>query len=81
MPDNPVKGYQFLHTGYRPSRLFKYNGNKWIDVDKNLTDSYAYNNAYIEYLIDKIATGEYDADLLTRSEQEQIELKLNPKGQ
>jgi hypothetical protein len=61
--------------------LFKYNGNKWIDVDKNLTDSYAYNNAYIEYLIDKIATGEYDADLLTRSEQEQIELKLNPKGQ
>jgi hypothetical protein len=81
LPDNPVKGYQFLHTGYIPSKLFKYNGNKWIEVDKSLTDSYAYNNAYIEYLMDKIATGEYDPELLSSAEQEQIELKLKSKGQ
>jgi hypothetical protein len=81
LPDNPIKGYQFMHTGYIPSKLFKYNGNKWIEVDKNLTDSYAYNNAYIEYLMDKIVTGEYDPELLSPAEQEQIELKLKPKGQ
>jgi hypothetical protein len=80
LPDNPVKGYQFLHTGYIPSRLFKYNGNKWIEVDKSLTDSYAYNNAYIEYLVDKIDRGEYDPELLSPAEQQQIELKLTPKG-
>lgn len=81
LPDNPVKGYQFLHTGYIPSKLFKYNGTKWIEVDKTLTDSYAYNTAYIDYLMDKIVTGEYDTDLLSPAEQEQIELKLTPKGQ
>jgi hypothetical protein len=80
LPDNPVKGYQFLHTGYIPSKLFKFNGTKWIEVDKSLTDSYAYNNAYIEYLMDKIVTGEYDPELLSPAEQEQIELKLTPKG-
>ena len=81
LPDNPTKGYQFLNTGYIPSKLFKYNGTKWIEVDKSLTDSYAYNSAYIEYLMDKILVGEYDPDLLSTVEQEQIELKLNPKGQ
>jgi hypothetical protein len=81
LPDNPVKGYQFLNTGYIPSKLFKYNGTKWIEVDKNLTDSYAYNIAYIDYLMDKIVTGEYDPELLSPAEQEQIELKLKPKGQ
>jgi hypothetical protein len=81
LPDNPVKGYQFLNTGYIPSKLFKYNGIKWIEVDKTLTDSYAYNTAYIDYLMDKIVTGEYDPELLSPVEQEQIELKLKPKGQ
>lgn len=81
LPDNPVKGYQFLNTGYIPSKLFKYNGDKWIEVDKSLTDSYAYNSAYIEYLMNKIESGEYDPELLSSIEHEQIELKLNPKGQ
>jgi hypothetical protein len=81
LPDNPVKGYQFLHTGYIPSKLFKYNGTKWIEVDKSLSDSYAYNTAYIEYLMDKISSGEYDPDLLSSAEQQQIETKLTPKGQ
>jgi hypothetical protein len=81
LPDNAVKGYQFIHTGYIPSKLFKYNGSKWIEVDKTLTDSYTYNSAYIDYLMDKIVTGEYDPELLSSAEQEQIELKLKPKGQ
>jgi hypothetical protein len=81
LPDNPVKGYQFLNTGYIPSKLFKYNGIKWIEVDKSLSDSYAYNTAYIEYLMDKIASGEYDPELLSPAEQQQIETKLTPKGQ
>jgi hypothetical protein len=80
LPDNATKGYQFLHTGYIPSKLFKFNGNKWIEVDKNLTDSYAYNNAYLDYLVSKIESGEYDLDLLTDIEREQIEQRLTQKG-
>jgi len=79
-PDNPIKGFMFLRTDYMPSKLFKFNGNKWIEVDKSLTDSYAYNSAYIEYLMDKVVAGEYDPELLSPAEQEQIELKLTPKG-
>lgn len=80
LPDNPVKGYQFLHTGYIPSRLYKHNGMAWIEVNKNLSDSYAYNTAYIEYLMDRIVSGEYDPELLSIAEQQQIEIKLKPKG-
>jgi len=59
-----------------PTQLFKYNGAKWIQVDKNQSDQYAYNNSYIDYLISKIDNGEYDADLLTETEIEQIEKRL-----
>jgi hypothetical protein len=31
--------------------------------------------------MNKILVGEYDPELLSTAEQEQIELKLNPKGQ
>lgn len=80
LPDNATKGYQFLHTGYIPSKLFKFNGYKWIEVDKSLTDRYAYNNAYLDYLVKKIESGEYDLDLLTDVEREQIEQRLTQKG-
>lgn len=80
LPDNATKGYQFLHTGYIPSKLFKFNGNKWIEVDKSLTDRYAYNDAYLDYLVTKIESGEYDLDLLTDIEREHIEQRLTHKG-
>jgi len=66
----------YLDTSYQPTRLFKYNGQKWIEVDKKLTDRYVYNDSYIDYLISKISTGEYDPELLNDSERSQIEEKL-----
>lgn len=75
-PANPVKGEMFVKSNTVPTRLFKYNGNKWIEVDKDKSSLYAYNDAYIEYLVDKISSGEYDTDLLTEVERTQIESKL-----
>jgi hypothetical protein len=75
-PENAVKGTMFLNTNYYPSKLFKYNGFKWIEVDKNLSDNYVYNDAYINYLMDKISTGEYDVDMLSDAERIQIETRL-----
>jgi hypothetical protein len=71
-PLKPVKGDMFLRTDYLPSRLFKWNGAKWMESDKSLTDNYAFNEAYIKHLVDKIASGEYDPDELTEAEQTQI---------
>jgi cytochrome c oxidase subunit IV/regulator of replication initiation timing len=79
-PDNPVKGYMFLRTDSVPTKLFKFNGQKWIEVNKELTDSYVANTAYIEYLMKKIESGEYDPELLNESELTEIETYLKNKG-
>ena len=78
-PEDPNKGDTFVRVDIMPSVLYKYNGANWIAVDKNLSDSYTYDSAYIEHLIDKISTGEYDPDLLSDSEREQVTHYLQTK--
>jgi hypothetical protein len=63
-----------------PSGLYKYTGSDWIAVDKNLSDSYTYDSAYIDHLINKISTGEYDVDLLSDAEHQQVEQHLQNKA-
>jgi len=71
-PATANKGDLFLRTDYLPTKLFKYNGATWFELDKANTDSYAYNDQYIEYLIEKLKSGEYDTDDITEAEHEQI---------
>jgi len=78
-PSNPARGDTFIRISQMPSLLYKFNGDSWIQVDKNLSDSYTYDSAYIEHLIDKISTGEYDPDLLSDSEREQVADYLQTK--
>jgi hypothetical protein len=75
-PLNPSKGDSFVRTDRIPSVLYKFNNRRWIEVDKNTTDNYTYDTAYIDYLIEMIGKGTYDADLLTAAEQEQIAIRL-----
>lgn len=72
-PKFAEKGDQFLRVDHLPTKLFKYNGNQWIEIDKNTTDTYSYDKNYIEYLIEKIASGEYDPELLSDSERAQLQ--------
>jgi hypothetical protein len=76
-PSASNKGDMFLRVDQLPSMLYKFNGTRWIEVDKALTDSHAYDAAYIDHLIEKISTGEYDPDLLSAAEQESIERRLS----
>lgn len=71
-PANPSKGDLFLRIDYLPSRLYKWNDTKWIEIDKSVTDSYTYDEAYIKFLITKLANGDYDTDDLSEAEQEQV---------
>ena len=71
-PLKPTKGDLYLRTDYLPSKQFKWNGAKWIEVDKNITDALAYNEQYIQHLVEKLSTGEYDLDDLTDAEQSQV---------
>lgn len=80
-PQNSVKGDMYLRVDRLPSALYKFNGNTWIEVDKGMSDQHAYDDAYIDHLIDKIDSGEYDPELLSDAERDRIEhrLKNNPK--
>ena len=80
-PKTPVKGDLYLRVDYLPSKLYKWNDAKWIEVDKTTTDVYSYDVEYIKHLTSKLASGEYDVDLLTPAEQEQIQkyIKDNPQ--
>jgi len=79
-PTNPNKGDLFLRTDYLPTKLFKFNGDRWIELDKSNTDSYTYNDSYLEFLIEKLKSGEYDKDDLNDVEQEQIAQYLQGKN-
>jgi hypothetical protein len=76
LPKTGNKGDTYVRTDAVPNRLFKHNGRVWIELDKAISDSYTYDTAYIDYLINKIAQGEYDPDLLSESESEQVALRL-----
>ena len=78
-PVAPARGDSFVRTDVAPNQLFKFNGNRWILVDKATADNYTYDIAYIDHLIDKINSGSYDVDLLSASEQEQVAQRLQIK--
>lgn len=71
-PLRPNKGDMYIRTDFLPNKLYKWNNKKWIELDKSTTDSYTYNEAYIQHLIDKLQSGEYTADDLNDAELEQI---------
>lgn len=75
-PLAPKRGDKFLKTDRIPSILYKFNGDDWIEVDKSQADDYTYDTAYVDHLISKIETGEYDPDLLSENEREQVALRL-----
>jgi hypothetical protein len=76
-PLNPQKGDMFLRVDMLPNKLYKWNGQKWIEVAKSTTDRYAYEEEYIKYITDKIISGEYDMDDLSKPEQEEVLKRLS----
>jgi len=75
-PLNANKGDTFLRVDYNPNKLYKYNGIKWMEIDKSRSDSYSYDEKYIDFLIEKISSGEYDIEQLSSLEQDLIAEKL-----
>ena len=78
-PSNATKGELFVRVDMLPNRVYKYDGVRWIEVNKEKTDTYLFNDKYLQYLVDKIDRGEYDVDLLSDHEKDQIEEYLRTK--
>ena len=69
----------YIRTDTIPHIVFKFNGQKWIGIDKKFNNSYIQYIPYIKYLIQKIESGEYDAELLTDNERDEIASHLESK--
>ena len=72
-PDFADKGDVFTRVDVLPNKVYKYDGQNWIEIAKTSSNTYLYNTKYIDYLIDMIAKGEYDPELLSDNERYQIE--------
>ena len=80
-PEYAIMGNLFIRTDVLPNRVFKFNGSKWIEINKEHSDSYLNNNKYLSYLVDKISTGEVDPEILTVAEQDCVANFIrNPKA-
>jgi len=79
-PQDAERGDTYIRTDSIPNHVFKYNGDEWIEVDKNIADSYTYDTAYIDHLISLLSEGQYDPDVLSESEREQIAQRLESKS-
>lgn len=75
-PRNPHRGDIFVRIDVIPHTVYKWDGTSWISVQKKTTDSYLYDTEYIQYLIDKVGGGEYDVELLSETEKDQIRAYL-----
>jgi len=72
-PINPNGGDLFVRIDQIPNKVFKFDNTQWIVINKDQTNSYLYDNNYLNYLIDRIDSGEYDLDLLSENEKIEIE--------
>jgi len=72
-PDSSEKGDVFTRVDVLPNKVYKFDGQNWIEIAKTSSNTYLYNTKYIDYLIDMIAKGEYDPELLSDNERYQIE--------
>jgi hypothetical protein len=75
-PKIAAKGDIFVRVDVNPNRVYKFDGNKWIEINKGSTQSYLYDHDYIKFLIEKIRSGEYDLDSLSDNERSEIESYL-----
>ena len=76
LPETAVKGDSYVLTTTIPNVLYKFNGAGWIKVDNSIKDQYTYDIAYIDHLIVQIEKGLYDPELLSDSERDQIEQRI-----
>lgn len=78
-PESSNKGDIFTRVDVLPNKVFKFDGQRWIEINKESSNTYLYNTKYLDYLVDKLGTGQYDPDLLSENERSQIEdhLKRN----
>jgi hypothetical protein len=72
-PEIADKGDMFVRVDILPNRVFKFDGKRWIEINKETTDTYLHDQEYIKHLVKMIDDGQYEIELLSENEQREIE--------
>ena len=78
-PKFASRGDTFVRVDVLPNRVFKFDGTRWFELNKETSQSYLTNEEYVKFLISKIESGEYDINMLLDVEKEQIETYLKSR--
>lgn len=76
-PFEAVLGEYFVKVDRCPHSVYKFNGKRWLPVNKTQNATYLQNKNYLRYLIKKLEKDEYDANVLTPGEQTEIKNYLD----
>jgi hypothetical protein len=63
-PENMPVATLFIRTDFLPTKLFRFNSESWVELDKALLKESAYSALYVEHLIKKINEHDHDNVLL-----------------
>jgi len=63
-PENMSNAKLFIRTDYLPTKLYRFNSESWIQLDKNVLPESAYSRDYTKHLIKKLNDHNYDPLLL-----------------
>lgn len=79
-PARPAKGDLFLKVDSKPNKLYKWNGRKWIEIDRQrIDDTLVYDPVYIDFVIDQVRRGLREYDDLSEIEKSQIVARIKSK--
>lgn len=76
-PERGKLGDMFIRTDKHPTQLYLYANERWNRIDKNVLEPYAYGRDYIEELVKKLGSGQYNPELLNQTEARHIEYMLS----
>lgn len=72
-PDVASKGDIFVRVDVLPNRVYKFDSKRWIEINKQHTDTYLHDREYLKHLVSMIENGQYDIELLSENEKAEIE--------
>lgn len=70
-PKEASKGDIFVRVDSLPNRSFKFDGKRWVEINRD-SQEILQDDQYIQFLISKIDSGEYNIELLSDLEKEKI---------
>ena len=72
-PQEGTIGQLYMHT--KTNRLYKFNGETWMEADKTMNTSYTYDETWQHWMLGRLSRGESEWDDLTVAEQSALEQK------